>query len=246
MVNLADQVFVRLPLKGVINCRDLGGYPSDKGQATAWKRFLRSSRLNAVTKEDLQFLKDYGVRTVIDLRSPHEIENHATHDAIHEELKVHEVDLIGNSLRASEMSRLEEYTADDLILGRMYISILKSGSELKKVFDIIIESMEEGAILYHCTAGKDRTGIISMLLLGLSGVSRKDILTNYEVSGTNIAEIADTEMSEFKANVLGSDPKNMILAYDYVIDNFGSIESYFKHLGFTDKEIQQLIEQTIV
>lgn len=59
-------------------------------------------------------------------------------------------------------------------------------------------------------------------------------------SRNNISEVARTEMADFKANVLGSHPANIEMAYDYIMDNHGSFEDYFKWLGYSDQEIQQI------
>ena len=66
--------WVRLPLDGVENCRDLGGYGTEKGGQTDWRTFLHSSDMNKLTEEDISFLEEYGVKTVIDLRGSDEIE----------------------------------------------------------------------------------------------------------------------------------------------------------------------------
>src|SRR5699024_12081763 len=80
---------------------------------------------------------------------------------------------------------VSELNADAVeTMGDFYVSVLEESKTIKEVFDVIAES--DGGLVFHCMAGKDRTGLIAMLLLGLVGVSKKDIVSNYEVNYTKL------------------------------------------------------------
>lgn len=235
---LPKHVFVRLPLEGVSNCRDLGGYYSSRGQVTKWNTFLRSSRLPDLSEADIQFVYDYGLRSIIDLRADFEIQEFANPLDGHPQFTYYNVDLIGTVERASQKALSSD---EPFVLGQMYVGILEDKTGVKQVLDIMMEEINNGGVMFHCSAGKDRTGVIALLVLGLAGVAKQDIITNYEVSGTNIKEDYLERDTNFRPNVLGSHPKNIIMAYDYIMENYLSFENYFMALGYSEEQVDQFL-----
>ena len=92
---------------------------------------------------------------------------------------------------------------------------------MKEIFEILAKA--EGACLFHCTAGKDRTGLVAMLILGLSGVSRKDIVANYEVTYTYVPVVVG-EVPNLK--LAYSLPEYINTAIEYIEENNGTYEEY--------------------
>lgn len=230
--------YIRIPVTSVPNLRDLGGYATKDGLVTNWNKFLRSSHLTDMTTEDIEFLTARGLTTVIDLRHELELENDPNPTANHPGIYYYH-----NSLLPSDIASKIDYT-DDLLLGALYIEILKNYNGIRGVFKQIINHID-GTILYHCTAGKDRTGVISMLILGLAGVSKEDIISNYEVSYTYMSETLNKKYDEFKINLIQSNRENMMMAYDYLVSEYGSFEQYFTELGFNTEDINTLKEHAV-
>jgi len=246
--SLSSLSVARLPLEGITNCRELGGYATKDKKATQWHTLLRSNTFADATEADLEFLLEYGINKVIDLRTKSEVEKSPNPASKHPGFTYENIDLIGKGPDGVLSFNYEDVDIDEYSLGESYVNMVTTNKRLKQVFDIMLEGLNDGGALFHCTAGKDRTGVVSMLLLGLAGVSKEDIIANYQVSHTYIKEqfsdVSDYGLDEAaieKMRHLGtSNPGNIALAYDVIIDEFGSFEGYFEQLGYTSEEIEQL------
>jgi len=225
---------IRLPLENVKNCRDLGGYPTPQG-ITKWRSFLRSGDLGRMNDQEGKVLHDFGVRSVIDLRSPEECELSPNPLAADPRFRYTIVDLIprpldGETFMTRDLSKIT--------LGDLYVSILEHKRQIQRVFTQIADA-PAGAVLFHCTAGKDRTGVVAMLLLGLAGVDEKDILCNYQVSSTYL-DITHEVLRRVPVNMLESRPEYLKQAMDHIQNRYGNIEKYFEACGL-DASIQSKI-----
>lgn len=229
--------YIRLPLKGSYNTRDLGGYPTYDGNATRFNQFLRSDEVGYLSEEDIMFLKEYGVKTVIDLRTENELEQIPNPFENEQSIKFHHISLISQTM-IQEMTENFNTVSMDV----NYVNTLeKEKRSIAKVLKVIHES-EDGCILFHCSAGKDRTGLIAMLLLGIAGVDHQDIITNYEPSFANISH-----NPRVKKMIMRDVPAMMLSNYTFMqktlkhIDyKYGSIKDYVKSLGFIHSEINQI------
>ena len=151
-----------LQLEGASNVRDLGGYPTANGR-TCFRRLLRGDHLSALTIKDKECIYDYGVRYVVDLRSRMECESRP--DA-----------LIGwRDVQYCSIPMLDQINSSDFrgqipdSMGELYISLLEdSRAQLSEVMRRILEAGDKG-LLFHCTAGKDRTGVVAILMLNWPG-----------------------------------------------------------------------------
>lgn len=231
--------YARLPLQTVINCRDIGGYPTQSGAMTQWKRFLRSANLNVVSPEDAKFLTSYGVSTIIDLRTPYELKAEPNIFETSSEVTYKNVNLTGRNMAGGAMKLLEAGVDSDIVMGQNYINILDMQTTIKQVLDIILGA-DEGIVLYHCSAGKDRTGVISLILLGLADVSRTDIVSNYEISYTHIEDNIPELAKEFPLNMIKSEPINIKMAYDHIMTEYRGFRTYYEALGYSENEVQAI------
>ncbi|CAM3716748.1 tyrosine-protein phosphatase [Marinicrinis lubricantis] len=218
--------WVRLPLEGIENCRELGGYSTSRGQQTEWHRFLRSSDMSRMTQEDKQFLKEYGVTTVIDLRGEDEMQTHPNPLAGESFCTYHNIPLI--TRQVSEMER----PAEDAFIGDFYIELLDHHAAVKRIFDTIADA-PEGCVLFHCQAGKDRTGVLAMLLLGLAGVAQKDIVSNYEVTYSCLESVQKQEIvfDHIPTSFLYSHRDYIVKAYEHLVAHHQSVEQYLLAKG---------------
>lgn len=207
----------RIALDHLYNCRDLGGYMCDGG-ATAYHKLLRADSPSALTGEEWKILYDYGVRTVIDLRSPNEV-SHTPYEV------PESMELIRYPLQQlSDMMREEaeeEYTKEEKenaaavsfakSLTTGYERIMEEGPErIATVLNYIGEKLANGAVLFHCTAGKDRTGITAALVYLICGVSDVDIIADYQVTETyQIKNHVFDVMPTYLKPLLNSDAENM-------------------------------------
>lgn len=233
-----------LPLTGAHNVRDLGGYPAEGGKTTKYKAFLRGDSLHGLTKEDKEYLDGYGVRLVIDVRGKSEALMHPDHidkkqvDYLHVPLLDH---IQSEALRGKMPTDM----------GDMYIELVEnSKGGLKKIFERM--ARQEGCVLYHCTAGKDRTGVITMFLLRLAGVKDDVILADYSVSETNMKEEFDRQRKMVEAAgikipdyIFESRPEFLKKLMDHIDKAYGGAQGYLKEIGLADEDVGKLKEKLI-
>lgn len=233
----------RIILPGLYNARDLGGLVTATGQRTAYHRFVRSDEPSALTAQDLVSLLSYPIRTVIDLRSEGEMQRRVNPFRDHPDICFWNV-----SLFQTDPDALDDPTVQVAIrhsLGELYIHLLETRqTQLAHIFRCILDA-PQGAILFHCTLGKDRTGIIAALLLSLVRVSHEDIIRNYSVTYDNIRPIVDPKIADSSPetqHILKSCPKNMELFLDYLDKHYeGSSSMYLKSIGLSEAEIGSLV-----
>ena len=239
---ILDRIANRLILPTLHNARDLGGLKTASGKSTAFKRFVRSDEPSLLSEEDLEALKDYPIRTVIDLRSVEEIERRGSPFINHPGILYRNISLFESDPDSADDPTVQ--VALRYTLGELYIYLLQTRqTQLAEVFRIILDA-PEGAVLFHCTHGKDRTGIIAALLLSLAEVSREDIVSNYSVTYDFIRTIVDPRLALMPAgthHILKSDAGNMEVFLDYLDNNYkGQAALYLAAIGISESEIDAL------
>lgn len=242
---------IRAVLEGTSNTRDIGGYVGNNGRAVKWRKVLRSDGLDKLTDKDQDILKEkYNLKKVIDLRTKYEISKNPNIDYSAKHIEYVNIPLADeinpNTVDAKGISKL-----DDRFLVNLYIDILDNKqNNVKKVIEEIADIGENECVLFHCTAGKDRTGIVTMLLLGICGVDKQDIITNYMQTEINLKyneafienmDKLNINLPEKFVNALKkSDPEFMEFTHDYFISKYGNFYDYFILLGFTKEFIFNL------
>jgi len=169
----------RLPVEGMCNVRDLGGFPTSDGRMTSYGRFIRSEVPRAVTRRGLEFLKDYGVAMSIDLRGAQETRRMPS-------LLAGEpwAEYINIPVFNEQVAHTNGHLSPDRFVKwpELYISMIDGHMDwIRNVFEALARN-GSGAVMFNCTTGKDRTGMIAALLLALAGVSYYDIIADYCVS----------------------------------------------------------------
>lgn len=227
--------YVRLPLEGAKNVRDLGGYPTKDGKITRFKIFVRSNRLKLLTQKDQQFLKDYGITDIIDLRGKLAIQNIFVSDDNVDKNYFNHYHIPLNNKNVEDHIEETVYK-DDFDFGESYYLFLESVEKIKKIFSILENA--KGGVLFHCTAGKDRTGVVAALILGLCGVEDSDIIANYEITNTYIEQ--DGSMDNYEERMKLSRPEFMKTFLNLVKSNYGSMEEYLIKIGITRETIDNI------
>lgn len=229
---------IRLPLEGPTNTRDLGGYVTKDNMITRFKTFIRSSRLTDLTTKDNDFLKKYGVTDVIDLRGVTKIQaTFVSDDNIDKDY--FNFYYLPISTKEMEDYAKEYETSPDFDFGEAYKYILDNKVKIKEIFEILANS--KGAVLFHCTAGKDRTGIIAALILGLCGVPDLDIIANYEVTNTYISGSAFLE--NYALNVKKSEPEFMRTFINRLKEKYNSYEEYLLNCDISQESLNKIKEK---
>ncbi|WP_241689958.1 tyrosine-protein phosphatase [Ligilactobacillus salivarius] len=174
-----------LELEEGINFRELGGYLTEDGRKIKWHKLLRCGSMAQLTKNDVDYLDQYGVRYIIDLRSPEE--SNYSPDKYPDKAQYFQDTVypfsfsLFKNLGIINNMRLG---ASNMDFGRQtYLQMLldpHAQAAYRKMFNVLLENDKEGeSVVFHCTAGKDRTGVAVFLILSALGVSEKQIVEDY-------------------------------------------------------------------
>ena len=228
-----------LKVSSIKNIRDLGGYETQEGYFTKAHKYIRSATPAKLTQEDLDYIKNYGVKVSIDLRGAYEVSMAPSVFEDDEDVKYIHIDLFNDpnsNLVPSQMTDFKD-------MGDLYILILDHlQAQIYKVFKVFLDYPYDG-ILFHCSAGKDRTGVISALLLDLAGCHEYDIVKDYSESYENNQEIYEELLklapSEDQKYLL-SQPLYMMKMLNHLRENYGSAKNYLIEIGFSEEEVEEL------
>lgn len=187
----------RIKIDSATNIRDAGGYETKSGKSIKKGKLIRSGMLSKLTKEDAKKLRDMGINCIIDLRTDSEAEaapdiNTDGFKYFHCPLPSFEttdyqdrcLDYTQHSISEEESAWYEAEYLQYVDFHKLYRDILldsKSILSLRKVFDILTDDDLNG-VLFHCVSGKDRTGIVAILIQFALGVSRTDAVCDYYAS----------------------------------------------------------------
>lgn len=159
------------------NFRDLGGYRSADGRTVRWGRLFRSDSLGKLRGEDWERFLALGVRTVIDLRYPREIERGGRVPE-HDGLAYHQLSV---EHRPYDQASLDPGVDPARFLADRYAEVVHDGAEeLRRGLEII--AGDTAPLVFHCHSGKDRTGLLAMLVLALVGVDEDDIVRDFALT----------------------------------------------------------------
>ena len=226
-----------LRIPGLLNVRDLGGYPLVDGGRTRPRSLVRADDLAQLTPEGVRALLDYGVETVLDLRWPEEIAASPNPATGLPGVRYRRVSLLAET--PSRWGELGGYCSKE----RWKCTVLERlKPQLREALGTIA-SASDGPLLFHCVAGKDRTGVIAALLLALAGAAPAAIAADYAESSRNLREA-------YLKRYTGSDPSTIVEAvrcpeqavYNMLeyLDSFGGVVTYLAAIGLSDREIERL------
>ncbi len=256
---------MEIKLQGARNVRDLCDIPCLNGRKIKKGRIVRSSNLSAITDNDKITLKDYGLQAIVDFRTEAEVKK-----APDKEIEgvmwtfnpIIRALTLGITKNDSYVRTLDEIFLDFTIelgkdapdwLADLYVPLVSdefSLSHYRNFLDILKEN-REGCVLYHCSAGKDRVGVGTMLILLLLGAKYEDILDDYLITNQSYQDIIDNAVALGKernidpeiinaiGGVNGVDKRYLTKAYD-IIMSYGSPEAFFKNaLNIDEKYIEE-------
>ena len=243
--------YKRLPLEGMSNCRDLGGYPSKFGGITNFGVFLRSEAPVRLSENDVEFLKSYGVTKSLDFRGEGDLKVFPSSLDTEGVRYIHmpmfgRADAMGFDSKGVDPS--EGFTG----WGRSYVEWLETYKGW--IHDVFRElATTEGVCHYNCNAGKDRTGIISALALSIAGVEISDIAFDYCISRTMLKprfEQLSAQWGDYLKDKNGElvtthpflyTPREaMYQMFRHINRKYINTEAYLRSCDISDKEILEI------
>jgi protein-tyrosine phosphatase len=235
-----------VPLDGAMNFRDVGGYETSDGRFVRWGKIYRSAALSGLTPQDLEKIRNLDIRYVYDLRSVGERRDEPTRwpdtGATMASLD-YDMDI------SAFMAAFADGPTPDKVRAAMtsfYPAVVDSHkSQFRAIFAELLEG-DDGAILYHCSAGKDRTGVQTALILSALGVPRETVIQDFLLSNQHHKMSGDAGpmagMPPEVLEVLGGVERPYLEAFFAEIDRrYGGVEGYLAvELEVDAADIQRL------
>ena len=210
------------------NTRDLGYTPTMNGEYVKPQRLIRSDAPLTVSDDVKEFLIKHNIKTVIDLRSE-KIANISPNAFVADSrFSCYNYPLSINAKAPN--------SENDVI--ENYYSMIDNDTAIVNIFGTMANAT--GGVLFHCQEGKDRTGIISGLLLLLAGVSDIDIYADYEISNVYLYEMIKKAKTILPDYLLYLKPEYMENVLSYLREKYGTIENYLLSKGIAKTEIHKL------
>jgi protein tyrosine/serine phosphatase len=240
-----------LAWEGCLNVRDLGGLPLEDGRRTPAGRVVRSDNVRKLTDAGWRSLADHGVTRIVDLRWPEELAEDQPRDV---DIEVVHVSVLGEGYDEEYVARLDEHldSVDDIAdhYAWSYVDFLERYRDrFGLAFAAVADA--EGAVVVHCMGGKDRTGLVSALLLRLAGVSLEAIGADYALSAENLEprtqawlEEAPDPVSRARRVKLGATPaEGMVRVLEEIESRYDDVAAYLRAAGLTGEQVDRLRER---
>ena len=215
--------------------------PLDGGKTFASGLYIRCGSPEWLNESQVQEVKDYGVKTVIDLRAPDEIKSCGNPYQNDPDVEFYNIPLYNGNPNENDDATLEFIRTHTL--GDYYVIIAEEmGGQLVQIMRILLNS--ESVTLFHCAHGKDRTGVVAALLYLICGASREDIVNNYKVSYDYLKDFlapAIAKLPDDMKHILRSDAGNMVTFLDYIDSKWnGDVTALLIANGLTLDEISAI------
>lgn len=248
---IADSLKREVKLQGAINFRDIGGYKTKDGKEVKWGKIYRSAEISRLTNSDLEKLEAMKIHYVLDFRGPAEVAAGADkvpNAAIRISLPAGSEEVGDRSKMFKSMSTATE---GDSIMLPFYSNIDAYPKRYKPMFEALINNANDSALVYHCTAGKDRTGIATALILYALGVDEQTIMSDYLATnyyrksdnGRMRKMLIDTyHINEAVVDdVLGVKETYLKATFQAITNKYGSINNFLKsEMGLNKSSIKKL------
>ena len=247
----AQTVARHVDCHGVFNLRDLGGYPVADGRQVRWRTLYRGDGLHRVPVDARGALHDLRWRTVLDLRTLDEVETgRYACDGVEE---IH-LPLLQKTWDRSDLSDDVDATAPFLV-GRYLAMVERGATVIAAAFEILASPARLPAV-FHCAAGKDRTGVLAALVLATLGVTDEVVAQDYHLSAPGMARLVDwvtTQHPDYGAAMAGQPPSFLACPPEAIVGfldalrcRYGSTDQYLQAIGIPRATLQRLRDALLV
>ncbi|MEN2399102.1 tyrosine-protein phosphatase [Flavobacterium sp. MC2016-06] len=243
---LTDSIKRLVPVKGALNFRDVGGYKTNDGKQVLWDKVYRSAAINKLTDEDVALLDKKGIHTIVDFRGVAEAA--AAPDRLPKNSDYTLSPAGSDSL--PNPAQMVKFLKEGNFLEKFYgVDAVKySGDRFRPLFIKLLTLDKKEAIMYHCTGGRDRTGMATALFLYILNVPQETIEADYVASNIYLRKMNKGMMAPLaKMSGLTEEQveKEMALRpelirsfFDGLKKQYGSIENFLQQeIGIGPKEI---------
>lgn len=273
------EVWQLLPVKGIVNARDMGGYSIGADKHVRKGMLLRSAHLAEATSADLAFLESLGLAKVVDFRTEREKQGVEDKLITGAEYVALPLDASGSEAAKASDEERQKFTRQkrfDMkkvimkaafndrakkIAQNLYPAILTYPACMRQMAAFLRLVVDAGnvPILFHCTQGKDRTGIASALLLAAIGADRETIVADFDVTN----QIYEKDVRKFTRRVrmvggradevavvksfIGANTENFVNTLDKIEQEYGSLKGYLLGpMNLTEDDLNILKERYLI
>lgn len=266
----------KIMLQKLPNTRDLGGIKTIDGSVIQPKRLIRSGKLYSATQDDInKLIEEYHLERIIDFRT--DVEREESEDPMIKNIEYipcpildkHYMNITADTVKKENLSDLDSlkqmielmHFDVESFTAQFYPNLVLSDYSKKhyaKFLNILIDEVD-GATLYHCSAGKDRVGIGTALLLCALGVDKETIINDFLETNNNLSAQLDYYLHYAKENNLSEEYIKNLPAicgvklsyiqsvYTAIEENYGSLENYINsELGFSQEKCNLLKDKYLV
>jgi len=245
---MTNELARSIDLTSVHNFRDLGGYETSGGRTVKWRTIFRADGLGRLTDEDLDVLRPLGLRTVVDLRTARELDHRGRFPFESYPVAFHHLSVLDTTWDR-EAARIENLPPTEF-LHRAYQQMLIDGAtRFAAAFDVLAAPDALPAV-FHCAAGKDRTGLLAALLLGGLGVGHDDVVADYVLTQQMMERIVERAAAEDPAmaasvdraprSFFTADPEAMSRVLSDLERDHGSVRGFVRSIGVSDEVLTRL------
>ncbi len=233
-LQLVDTTTRLLPIQGAYNVRDLGGYKTKDGRQVKWGKVIRSGDLNHLTDSDLLYFSRIPLKSYIDFRDSAEIA------AAPDKYPPTVTHLYKLPILAGDLSSISKLTPESALsmLGEMNKEFVKEWQPVYADFFKILMEEDNSPLLFHCSAGKDRTGYAAALFLSSLGVDRETIIQDYMLSAEYLKDKYAREIKAYPvlAPLMTVKREYIEAAFNLIDQEYGGMENYLTNYLYVDLE----------
>ncbi|MBT3319804.1 MAG: tyrosine-protein phosphatase [Clostridia bacterium] len=233
-------------LEKALNFRDLGGYESSLGGTVKSGKLFRSDSLANLSDADIDIIIGKGIRTAIDLRTDFETSRGENRLKSADGATYYNISLMDN-VHSNDYASFEKKMPKSM--KALYLDLLDNSAEaIIMIFDTILRRSANG-VVFNCTAGKDRTGVIAALILDLMGVSHHNIVENYTATQQLMEPVFESVMKHYKDSTGREMPKYLLEArresivafMSHLHNKYNGARDYLLDNGFGEEKIARFM-----
>ena len=223
----------------VTNFRDIGGYRDRQGRAVAWRKVFRSGEFSRISRDDYErLMRETGLKTLIDLRSPFEVERHGIGLPAGTAIEYRNIAFMTDDDPGANARRYEHCTN----MGEFYLEMARQKDYGQRIIEAleVIADPKNHPLVFNCAVGKDRTGMLAAVLLSLLGVPEEDIIEDYTLSEPYMDELLarlknsprkNDPPLDIPAYFWKASPESMALFLGTICKEYGSVKDYLARAG---------------
>lgn len=216
------------------NMRDIGGYTVKNNKKIAYHKVIRSNVPDKISCKEINKLIEMKINTIIDLRTSQEIEDKPIKLFQNNLFKCYHCNIKGG----------DKIPVSKQLVVSSYLDMLNEKEAMKKIFKIIANA--KTGVLYYCNAGKDRTGVVTAILLSVVEVQEEEIIRDYQLSNTEFIKKYKQGCTKEIAEIITPKAEYMQKFLEEFKVKYGNACNYLLTLGVTEEEINKIKEKLIV